>query len=95
MVGSHAIGPGKWRHQTSARPSAVTSAGKTPRGSAGLKGVNLQSQVWGEQVRNKQSIRAEDEGQTWDVTRQEAVSMAKQRCGNKEIERDGAVDWHC
>lgn len=95
QVGSPAISPGKCRHQTSAQPSALTSEGKTLRGSAGLNRVNLQSQVCGEQVRNERSIRAEDEGQTWDVTRQEAVSMAKQRYGNNEMERDGAVDWHC
>lgn len=49
----------------------------------------------GEDLRSKWNNRAEEEGWTWDVTRHEAVSMAKQRRRNEEMEKEGAVALDC
>lgn len=38
---------------------------------------------------------AEEEGQTSNVTRHETVSTAKERCGDEEMEREGAVPQDC
>lgn len=49
----------------------------------------------GERVRSEWRHRAEKEGQTWDVTRHKAVSMAREKRGNEEMEREGAVARDC
>lgn len=65
----------------------------TERGIAGLNWGNLQSQKQREE--GDSNSGAEEEGQTSNVTRHETVSTEKERCGDEEMEREGAVPQDC